>query len=44
MTALVFFIGMMCGAAAVVGLCAIIAGKEGADDDEPREDHKDESR
>lgn len=43
MTALVFFIGMMCGAAAVVGLCAIIAGKEGADDDESREDHQDKS-
>ena len=44
MTALAFFIGMMCGAAAVVGLCAIIAGKEGEDDDEPREDHQDKSR
>lgn len=44
MTVLVFFIGMMCGAAAVVGLCAIIAGKEGVDDDKPREDHQDESR
>lgn len=43
MTALVFFIGMMCGAAAVVGLCAIIAGKEGTENDEPREDHQDKS-
>lgn len=44
MTVLAFFIGMMCGAAAVVGLCAIIAGKEGADDDEQGEDNKDKSR
>lgn len=43
MTVLAFFIGMMCGAAAVVGLCAIIAGKEGTDNDEPREDHQDKS-
>lgn len=44
MTILAFFIGMMCGAAAVIGLCAIIAGKEGHDDDEQGEDHQDESR
>lgn len=44
MTVLAFFIGMMCGAATVVGLCALIAGKEEIDDDEPREDHQDESR
>lgn len=44
MTVLAFFIGMMCGAATVVGLCALIAGKEGAGDDEPRENHQDESR
>lgn len=44
MTVLAFFIGMMCGAATVVGLCALIAWKEEIDDDEPREDHQDKSR
>lgn len=43
MTALAFFIGMMCGAATVVGLCALIAGKEEIEDDESREDHQDKS-
>ena len=43
MTLLAFFIGMMSGAMTVVWSCLIIAGKEGADDDEPREDHQDKS-